>query len=74
MQTGATETVQFHVQGLEGEAWVTDLSNALNALNGVGNVAVDGQEVSVRYDPEYSNPLIIRQNITGAGYEVSGES
>jgi Cu+-exporting ATPase len=75
MQTGATESVEFVVPGLASEQTAIDLSNTLTALNGVGHVATDvaTHVITVRYDVEYSNPSIIRHNIEGAGYEVSGE-
>ena len=68
------QTVQYVVSGL-GTAHRADLANALISLSGVAHVDLDSHPhtVTVEFDPEYSNPAIIKGSIVGAGYPVAGK-
>lgn len=68
------QTVQFIVPGL-GTADRADLANALITITGVAHVDLDSRShtVTVEFDPDYSNPTIIKGCIVGAGYPVDGK-
>ena len=65
--------VQFQVH-LHGPNEADDVENTIIALSGVAGVQVDlaAHTITVDYDPDYSEPSFIRDNIVCSGYPVAG--
>ena len=67
------EKTTINVGGMSCDHCVKAVTNALNALPGIGSVAVDLRKgtVTVEYDPGKTDEAKIRAEIEDQGYDVS---
>ena len=66
------EKIKLTVEGMSCQHCVKAVTNAVSALPGIGNVAVDltAKTVSVDYDPAQSTLEAIKTEIEDQGYDV----
>jgi copper chaperone CopZ len=73
MQGGITmQTEQFKVTGMTCGGCVSNITHALKAITGVGdvNVSLSAGEASVQYDERLTSPDQLKSAVRGAGYGV----
>lgn len=66
------QNVDLNVEGMSCGHCKASVEKAVSALDGVSKVDVDlaGKKVSITYNPGKTSPDVIKQAITGQGYEV----
>lgn len=66
------ETKSFKVQGLTDNKSASRLRNAVSALSGVSNAAVDVNEsnLTVTFDPTTTDISTIKNTISGSGFSI----
>lgn len=68
------EKLDLTVQGMSCGGCVSGVTKALQAVPGVSdiNVVLDGEKVSLNYDPHQAGADLVKAAIREAGFEVVG--
>jgi len=68
------QTELLKVTGMTCGGCISNVTKALKAINGVGDVRVslDAGEATVQFDERLTSPDRLKSAVTGAGYGVNG--
>lgn len=68
------QTELLKVTGMACGGCISNVTKALKAINGVGdvNVSLDAGEATVKYDERLTSPEQLKSAVKGAGYGVDG--
>ncbi len=68
------QTELLQVTGMTCGGCISNVTKALKAINGVGdvNVSLDAGEATVKYDERLTSPDQLKSAVKGAGYGVDG--
>jgi copper chaperone CopZ len=66
------QRLELQVSDMDGRRSAGDLGNVLTGLSGVARVAVDAAsgQVTIDYDPDFTNPHLLAANVKQSGYLV----